>query len=72
MTLYSQILDHAGPAFGTILRHIRDHPEDNCVFHCTGMRPVMEYPESHLLGVSWQGSNRSPGRYSAEASRRKR
>lgn len=36
MELYSQILDHGGPAFGTILRHIRDHPEKACVFHCTG------------------------------------
>ena len=36
MELYSQILDHAGPAFGIILRHIRDRPDDPCLFHCTG------------------------------------
>ncbi|TBU33100.1 protein-tyrosine phosphatase-like protein [Dichomitus squalens] len=35
MQLYSQILDHAGPAFGVVLRHIRDKPEQGCLFHCT-------------------------------------
>ncbi|KAH6915078.1 protein-tyrosine phosphatase-like protein [Coprinopsis sp. MPI-PUGE-AT-0042] len=33
--LYSQIMDHGGSSFGTILRHIRDHPLQGCVFHCT-------------------------------------
>ncbi|TFK43788.1 protein-tyrosine phosphatase-like protein [Crucibulum laeve] len=35
MELYSQILDHGGVSFGTILRHIRDRPNDGCLFHCT-------------------------------------
>jgi len=35
MELYSQILDHGGPSFGTILRHIRDNPNEECLFHCT-------------------------------------
>ncbi|KAJ3776711.1 protein-tyrosine phosphatase-like protein [Lentinula raphanica] len=35
MELYSQILDHGGPAFGSILRFIRDHPDEACIFHCT-------------------------------------
>ncbi|KAI0774504.1 protein-tyrosine phosphatase-like protein [Fomes fomentarius] len=35
MQLYSQILDHAGPAFGIVLRHVRDRPNDPCLFHCT-------------------------------------
>ncbi|KAF8897784.1 protein-tyrosine phosphatase-like protein [Infundibulicybe gibba] len=35
MQLYSQILDHAGPSFGAILRHIRDKPSEGCLFHCT-------------------------------------
>ncbi|KAI0092184.1 protein-tyrosine phosphatase-like protein [Irpex rosettiformis] len=35
MELYSQILEHGGPAFGAILRYIRDHPESGCMFHCT-------------------------------------
>ncbi|KAG6832177.1 hypothetical protein H0H92_004908 [Tricholoma furcatifolium] len=35
MELYSQILDHAGPSFGAILRHIRDNPTEGCLFHCT-------------------------------------
>ena len=38
MELYSQILDNGGPAFGVILRHVRDHPETGCIFHCTGMQ----------------------------------
>lgn len=36
MKLYSQILDHAGNAFGTILRHVRDKPNTPFLFHCTG------------------------------------
>lgn len=36
MELYTQILDHAGSAVGTILRHIRDKPTEGCLFHCTG------------------------------------
>jgi len=35
MELYTQILDHAGPTFGTILRHIKDRPSDGILFHCT-------------------------------------
>ncbi|CAK5275325.1 unnamed protein product [Mycena citricolor] len=35
MELYSQILDSGGPAFGSILRHVRDRPSDGCLFHCT-------------------------------------
>ncbi|KAG5654585.1 hypothetical protein H0H81_011560 [Sphagnurus paluster] len=35
MELYSQILDHGGPSFGAILRHIRDRPSEGCIFHCT-------------------------------------
>ncbi|PCH40840.1 hypothetical protein WOLCODRAFT_117768 [Wolfiporia cocos MD-104 SS10] len=35
MELYSQILDHGGPAFSTIFRHVKDRPNEGCVFHCT-------------------------------------
>ncbi|KAJ6538477.1 protein-tyrosine phosphatase-like protein [Mycena vulgaris] len=35
MELYSQILEHGGRSFGTILRHVRDRPNDGCIFHCT-------------------------------------
>lgn len=35
MELYSQILDHGGLAFGAILRHVKDRPNEGCVFHCT-------------------------------------
>ncbi|KAH7887384.1 protein-tyrosine phosphatase-like protein [Phlebopus sp. FC_14] len=35
MKLYSQILDHGGKAFGTILRHVRDMPCSPFLFHCT-------------------------------------
>ncbi|KAI0057609.1 hypothetical protein BV25DRAFT_1831060 [Artomyces pyxidatus] len=33
--LYSEILDAGGPAFGAILRHVRDKPRDSLLFHCT-------------------------------------
>ncbi|KAG0702426.1 tyrosine phosphatase family-domain-containing protein [Suillus ampliporus] len=35
MILYSQILEHGGPAFGAILRHVRDKPNSPFIFHCT-------------------------------------
>jgi len=35
MELYSQILDHGGSSFGTILRHVRDNPTEGCLVHCT-------------------------------------
>ncbi|KAH9983573.1 tyrosine phosphatase family-domain-containing protein [Russula compacta] len=35
MQLYSEILDAGGPVFGTILRHVRDSPNDAFIFHCT-------------------------------------
>ncbi|KAJ8086947.1 hypothetical protein AAF712_013344 [Marasmius tenuissimus] len=35
MELYSQILDHGGVAFGSILRHVRDRPNEGFMFHCT-------------------------------------
>ncbi|KAJ7639191.1 protein-tyrosine phosphatase-like protein [Roridomyces roridus] len=35
MELYSQILDTGAPAFGTILRHVRDKPDEGFLFHCT-------------------------------------
>lgn len=35
MELYSQILDHGGSSFGTILRHVRDYPTKGCLVHCT-------------------------------------
>ena len=36
MQLYSEILDAGGDAFGAILRHVRDSPNDAFIFHCTG------------------------------------
>ncbi|KAF8663464.1 hypothetical protein AX16_001034 [Volvariella volvacea WC 439] len=35
MELYSQILDHAGKAFGIAFRHMRDKPDEGIIFHCT-------------------------------------
>jgi len=35
MELYSQILDHGGPSFGAVLRHIIDKPSEGILFHCT-------------------------------------
>lgn len=28
-------MDHGGPAFGAVLRHIMDKPAEGCLFHCT-------------------------------------
>lgn len=41
MQLYSEILDAGGPAFGSILRHVRDSPNDGFLFHCTGALPTL-------------------------------
>ncbi|KAI0321984.1 protein-tyrosine phosphatase-like protein [Amylostereum chailletii] len=35
MKLYSEILDAGGSAYGTILRHVRDKPDEGFLFHCT-------------------------------------
>ncbi|KAL5507879.1 hypothetical protein ACEPAH_5497 [Sanghuangporus vaninii] len=35
MELYSQILDNGGQAFAEILKHVRDRPDEGCLFHCT-------------------------------------
>ncbi|TFY60047.1 hypothetical protein EVG20_g7568 [Dentipellis fragilis] len=35
MRLYSEILDAAGPSLETILRHVRDKPNEGFIFHCT-------------------------------------
>ncbi|KAH7928265.1 hypothetical protein BV22DRAFT_1030920 [Leucogyrophana mollusca] len=32
---YSECLGGAGPAYELILTHLRDHPEDGCLLHCT-------------------------------------
>lgn len=37
MELYSQILDNGGPAFQNVFLHLRDHPSEACLFHCTGV-----------------------------------
>ena len=36
MELYTQILDAGGPAFAEVFKHVRDHPDDGILFHCTG------------------------------------
>src|SRR5258708_19085830 len=46
MQLYSEILDAGGPAFGAILRHVRDSPNDAFIFHCTG---AFSCRRGHLL-----------------------
>jgi Tyrosine phosphatase family len=36
MELYSQILDNGVMAYSAIFTHIRDHPDEAFLFHCTG------------------------------------
>lgn len=54
MELYSQILEHGGPAFGQILRYIRDcNPtQDACLFHCTAGKDRTGIIAAILLKVS--------------------
>jgi hypothetical protein len=58
MELYSQILDHGGNAFGTVLRHVRDHPENGCLFHCTG-QSFMLFRSERVLLVDLAGKDRT-------------
>ena len=34
--MFTQMLEEGGPAFGLILKHIRDRPGEPCIFHCSG------------------------------------
>ena len=54
MQLYSEILDSGGPAFGTILRHVRDRPQDSFVFHCTGKSAISRVDNSSHSVYSWE------------------
>ncbi|OBZ70102.1 Tyrosine-protein phosphatase, partial [Grifola frondosa] len=53
MELYSQILDNGGPAFGAILRHVRDRPQEGCIFHCTAGKDRTGIIAAILLKVGW-------------------
>ena len=59
MQLYSEILDAGGPAFGAILRHVRDSPNDAFIFHCTGALPAFcsspPFVEGHSAGKDRTG-----------------
>jgi hypothetical protein len=57
MQLYSEILDAGGPAFGAILRHVRDSPNDAFIFHCTGAFSAPR--DSLLLKVHPAGKDRT-------------
>lgn len=55
LQLYTTILNHSGPAIETILRHIRDHPDQPCLIHCTAGKDrtgVFAALILKLLGVS--------------------
>jgi len=52
MELYSQILDHGGPSFSAILRHIRDNPTQACLFNCTAGKDRTGIIAAILLKVS--------------------
>jgi hypothetical protein len=57
MELYSEILDAGGPAFGAILRHVRDSPNDAFIFHCTGALSALR--DSLLLKSHSAGKDRT-------------
>ncbi|TFY64488.1 hypothetical protein EVJ58_g2596 [Rhodofomes roseus] len=52
MELYSQVLDNGGPAFATILRHVRDRPNDTFIFHCTAGKDRTGVAAALLLKVA--------------------
>ncbi|KZT71481.1 hypothetical protein DAEQUDRAFT_736668 [Daedalea quercina L-15889] len=52
MELYSQILDHGGPAFAAILRHVRDRPNEAFVFHCTAGKDRTGVAAALLLALA--------------------
>ncbi|KAH9938005.1 protein-tyrosine phosphatase-like protein [Fomitopsis serialis] len=52
MELYSQILDNGGPAFGTILRHVRDRPNEAIIFHCTAGKDRTGVAAALLLKIA--------------------
>jgi hypothetical protein len=60
MELYSQILEHGGPAFGSILRHVRDKPNDGCLFHCTAGKDRTGIIAAILLKVRINHLNVAP------------
>lgn len=35
LKLYTEILEHGGPAMEAVLAHLRDHPDEPCLLHCT-------------------------------------
>ncbi|THH27248.1 hypothetical protein EUX98_g6935 [Antrodiella citrinella] len=53
--LYKGNFESGGPAYGTILRHIRDHPDEPCLIHCTAGKDrtgIFAALYLSLLGVS--------------------
>ncbi|KAL4076324.1 protein-tyrosine phosphatase-like protein [Scleroderma citrinum] len=57
MKLYSQILNHAGDAFGTILRHVRDRPNAPFLFHCTAGKDRTGVMAAILLKLAGVGDH---------------
>jgi len=60
MELYSQILDHAGHSFGSILRHVRDKPNEPLIFHCTAGKDrtgIMAAIILKVLSIPFLGCN---------------
>ncbi|TCD64550.1 hypothetical protein EIP91_003988 [Steccherinum ochraceum] len=52
---YTTYLKIGGPIFGTILKHIRDHPDEPCLVHCTAGKDrtgVFSALYLALIGVS--------------------
>ncbi len=52
MQLYSEILESGGPVYGEILKHIRDKPQEGCLFHCTAGKDRTGLIAAILLDVS--------------------
>lgn len=57
MQLYSEILESGGPVYGEILKHIRDKPQEGCLFHCTAGKDRTGLIAAILLDLAGVGDD---------------
>ena len=44
LTLYMEIMEKGTDSVHKILTHIRDHPDEPCLIHCTGLNTLLIHP----------------------------
>ena len=45
LTLYMEIMEKGTDSVHKILTHIRDHPDEPCLIHCTGLNTLLIHHE---------------------------